>query len=481
MLESGNLDQLSKAYLKDEELLKSHFKKSISEIERVNAELNAFVSIDKTNLEQQLHGLTNLSIEDRSRKPLYGISISVKDNICTKDSTTTAGSKILEGFVAQYDATAVKRCRDAGALIVGKTNCDEFAMGSSTETSVYGVTKNPWDHTRVAGGTSGGAAAAVASSLCDVSLGSDTGGSVRQPAAFCGVVGFKPSYGAVSRYGLIAHGSSLDQIGILSKRVSQTRSVFNVINGKDIMDPTSLDIDDWERTSKERLRPRIGLLEFDQGCDPDVKNSLRNYAQVLKADGCHIESISMKALSIAVPLYYILSTAEAASNLSRYDGIRFGRRVEMSEGKESLQKFRSENFGSEVKRRILLGTFVLSEGYFDKYYAKAMKIRKELQYDIKQIFSKFDLILTPTTPTTAFKIGEKSSDPVSMYLSDIFTTVANLAGIPAISLPVGLDSNGLPIGMQLMAAKGKDRFLLNIAEQFEALTPTSHMRPAKNV
>jgi aspartyl-tRNA(Asn)/glutamyl-tRNA(Gln) amidotransferase subunit A len=479
MLESGNLDQIVKAFQNDEKLMESHFDKIFSEAARRNPDLNCFVSFDANQSKTQIQELAALSDEERRSKSLYGVSISVKDNICTKDLPTSAGSKILEGFVPHYDATAVKRCRDAGAIVIGKTNCDEFAMGSSTESSAFGVTRNPWDSTRVAGGTSGGAAAAVACTLGEVALGSDTGGSVRQPAAFCGVVGFKPSYGAVSRYGLIAHGSSLDQIGILAKRVNHVRSVFDAIAGEDVMDPTTRKIAQRSGIT-DQIMPRIGLLDIGNGCDIEIKDALKNYASVIESQGCAIETISMTFLSIAVPLYYILSTAEAASNLSRYDGIRFGKKTEGSLLQDQATSFRSENFGSEVKRRILLGTFVLSEGYFEKYYAKAIRIRDQLRNELQNLFLKFDLILTPTTPTTAFKIGEKTTDPVSMYLSDIFTTVANLAGIPAISLPVGFDSKGLPIGMQFMAAQSNDHFLLKAAEQFEAICPVYQQRPSPN-
>jgi aspartyl-tRNA(Asn)/glutamyl-tRNA(Gln) amidotransferase subunit A len=409
---------------------------------------------------------------------LYGMPVAVKDNICTLEFTTTCGSKILEGWRAPYDATAVARLRSAGALIAGKTNCDEFAMGSSTEHSAYGPTLNPVDRHRVPGGSSGGSAALVAGGAVPAALGSDTGGSVRQPASFCGVVGIKPTYGRVSRYGLVAFGSSLDQIGVLGRRVHDAARVLSVISGRDSRDATCTDRDPLRLpTVPENLDGFVIGIPREY-CPPDLDPGVRRVfdrsVRVLKELGAAVREVSLPNTKYAVPTYYIVAPAEASSNLARYDGVRYGPRFDgRGSLRELYQTTRGQGFGPEVRRRILIGTYVLSSGYYEAYYRRAQQMRALIAQDFRNVFDRgVDLLFTPTTPTTAFKIGEKLDDPVQMYLSDIFTVTANLAGLPAMSLPVGR-LKGLPVGGQFIGQEFLEDEMLEAAYALERVVPAA--------
>ena len=410
---------------------------------------------------------------------LKGVPVAVKDIFVTDDGRpSTAASKILQPFVSPYDATAVCKLRDAGAIITGKTNLDEFAMGSSTETSALGKMVNPWDPERVPGGSSGGSAVAVATRDVPLALGTDTGGSVRQPAAFCGVVGFKPTYGRVSRYGMIAMASSLDQAGTFSLTVEDTATLLTAISGADPHDATSVDrpVPDYRATLTGNVKGlKIGLPKeyFIDGVQPEVEQAVRAAADELKAQGAEITEISLPHTKYSIAVYYIVMPAEASSNLARYDGIRYGYSAETdpdADPKSLLDIYlqtKSHGFGNEVKRRIMLGTYVLSSGYYDAYYKRAMAVRTLIRRDFEKVFADVDVILTPTTPTTAFKIGAKTDDPLQMYLNDIFTVPANLAGLPAISVPAGFDNAGLPIGLQLMGPQWGEETVLRAAHTYE--------------
>ncbi len=404
---------------------------------------------------------------------LTGVPIGIKDNMHIKGVPTTCASRILEGYNASFDATVVQRLvREIGMIPLGKLNMDEFAMGSSTETSNFGVTRNPVDKTRIPGGSSGGSAAAVAGKLAPVALGSDTGGSIRQPASLCGVVGFKPTYGRVSRYGLVAFASSLDQIGPLSRTVEDTALIYNVLCGHDAKDSTSLNVDATPVSLTGNIQGlKVGVPEeyFVDGMQSDVESTVRNTIEQLQKAGAKIISVKMPHTEYAVPTYYVVATAEASSNLERYDGVKYGYRARSGSLSEMYAKTRTQGFGDEVKRRIMLGTYVLSAGYYDAYYLKALKVRTLIKQDFEKAFEKVDVLITPTSPTTAFKLGEKMSDPVSMYLSDIFTISANLAGVPAVSVPIGKDSQGLPIGVQLMGKWLDEQTLLNVALAVEQM------------
>lgn len=417
-------------------------------------------------------------IEDKIRKGNYGklagMVIAIKDVLAIKDKPLTCSSNILRNFTSLYSATAVRKLIEEDAVIIGKTNCDEFAMGSSNENSAFGNVLNPADNSRVPGGSSGGSAVAVAAGLCDVSLGTDTGGSIRQPASFCGVYGMKPTYGRVSRYGLTAFASSFDTIGPFAKNVKDIALVLQVIAGKDENDSTSADkeIPDYYASLKDSMddlnsiKPRIGIPKeyFAEGLNIEIKNAIEERINQLKTNGFEIIEIELPNTEYSIATYYILTTAEASSNLARYDGARYGfRHPDSKTLKDMYNLSRSEGFGTEVKRRIMLGTYVLSAGYYDAYYRKAQKVRRLLKNDFDNAFKKVDLILTPIAPTVAFKIGEKSNDPLEMYLGDIYTTSANLAGIPGISIPVSVNSEGLPIGMQLMANQFDELTLLKMS------------------
>ncbi|MFH1884336.1 MAG: Asp-tRNA(Asn)/Glu-tRNA(Gln) amidotransferase subunit GatA [Planctomycetota bacterium] len=416
---------------------------------------------------------------------LAGVPLAIKDNMCTTFGATTCASRILENFHAPYNATVVERLLAADAVIVGKANMDEFAMGSSTENSGLKQTVNPWDTSRVPGGSSGGPAAAVAGRLCFAALGSDTGGSIRQPASFCGVVGLKPTYGRVSRFGLVAYGSSLDQIGPITRTVADSALMMNVIAGHDPADSTSVDeavapVCDYLENLDEPLKKlKIAIVpQFVAGADEQVQKALNEAIDVYKKLGAEIIEIDMPHLDYAIAAYYVVATAEASSNLARYDGVHYGHRSKKAENYiEVYSKSRAEAFGKEVKRRIMLGTYALSSGYYDAYYLKALKVRNLIRTDFTGAFEKCDCIMMPVSPTTAFKVGEKVDDPLTMYLSDIYTIAANLAGVPGISIPCGFDQDNLPIGLQILApAFGEDK-LLRIARMFESQTDWHKKKP----
>ncbi|RKY29983.1 MAG: Asp-tRNA(Asn)/Glu-tRNA(Gln) amidotransferase GatCAB subunit A [Candidatus Omnitrophota bacterium] len=404
---------------------------------------------------------------------LLGIPISVKDNICTKNMPTTCGSKILENFYSPYDATVIERIKREGAIIIGKTNMDEFAFGSSTENSAFGPTKNPFDNSRVPGGSSGGSASAVSANLCFASLGSDTGGSIRQPASFCGVVGFKPTYGRVSRYGLVAFASSLDQIGPITKDVRDCCILLKVISGKDRKDSTSLEkeVCDYESYIRERIDGvKVGIPKeyFVGGIDREVKEKVEDVIKIVEEIGGEVVDISLPHTEYGIATYYIISTAEASANLARFDGIKYGyRSKDYSSIIDLYMNTRGEGFGDEVKRRIILGTYVLSSGYYEAYYLKAQKVRTLIKEDFLKAFRNVDVILTPTTPELPFKLGEKVDDPLKMYLSDIFTVNVNLAGLPAVSIPVGFSSTKLPIGIQIIGPHFCEEKIIEVASSIE--------------
>ena len=413
---------------------------------------------------------------------LTGIPVGIKDNICTEGITTTCASKMLYNFVPPYDATVTKRLKNEGAVILGKLNMDEFAMGSSTESSYFKKTKNPYDLTRVPGGSSGGSAACVSADLAPYALGSDTGGSIRQPAAFCGNVGLKPTYGLVSRFGLIAFASSLDQIGSFTKDVTDCAIVLNAIAGYDKMDSTSVDADKTDYTKALGLPlkgMKVGVPKqyLESGIQAEIREAVENAIKVYEILGAECEECSLPLSKFALPAYYLISSAEASSNLARFDGIKYGYRAEEYHGLTDLyERTRSEGFGEEVKRRIMLGTYALSSGYYDAYYKKAQQVRGLIKRDFAACFEKYDVLLTPTTPTTAYKFGEKS-DPVAMYMGDICTVAVNIAGLPAISIPAGLDKKGMPIGIQLIANSFDERKLLTAAFAYERETGYEKLRP----
>jgi aspartyl-tRNA(Asn)/glutamyl-tRNA(Gln) amidotransferase subunit A len=417
-----------------------------------------------------------LEIFDENRFPshagkLNGMTVAVKDVLALKDAHLTCGSKFLENFTSLYTATSVQRLIDAGASIVGKTNMDEFAMGSSNENSAYGIVANPWDISRVPGGSSGGSAVAAAIGACDIALGTDTGGSIRQPAAFTGTVGFKPTYGRISRYGLTAFASSFDTVGTFSRTLESAAKALEAMAGRDELDATSANVPVEEYSAalgKDVKGLTIGIPKeyFGEGIEPDVREAVENARKKLEQAGCKITNISLPHTKYCVAVYYILTTAEASSNLARFDGIRYGVRAKEAESLlDTYVKSRSHGFGKEVKRRIMLGTYVLSSGYYDAYYTRAQKVRRLVRKDFDDAFKVCDAILTPTTPTTAFKLGEKTSDPLAMYLNDIFTVSANISGNPAASIPVGLDSKGLPIGAQLITDSFKESTLFSLSKE----------------
>ncbi|MEO8074537.1 MAG: Asp-tRNA(Asn)/Glu-tRNA(Gln) amidotransferase subunit GatA [Acidobacteriota bacterium] len=454
--------------------IRSKIGKTLDNAEKLNEKLNSFLTIERDYAMKRAENLENTTSENQT---LRGAAIAVKDNICTSWTQTSCGSRILGNYKPQYNATAVEKLLEAGAVIVGKTNMDEFAMGSSNENSAFGAVKNPWDTTRVPGGSSGGSAVAVASGVVRAALGSETGGSVRQPASFCGIVGLKPTYGRISRYGLVAFASSLDQIGIFGQKSKDVAEVLGVIAGRDKNDATTADVEvpNYVSGLENDIKGRkIGIPRalFGEGLDDEVRNSVENAIENYRKLGAEIVDIELPNSKYSIAVYYILATAEASSNLARFDGVRYGFRAENApELREMYQKTREEGFGAEVKRRIMLGTYVLSSGYYDAYYAKAQKVRTLLKQDFSNAFEKCDAILTPTSPTTAFKIGEKSDDPLAMYLSDVYTASANLTGIPGVSVPCGLSKGGLPIGLQLVGKHWSEDVLLNLASVYETAFP----------
>ena len=439
------------------------------------ADIHSYITIDKEGAYAAAEKVQQAIDKGELSSPLAGVPVAIKDNMCTEGILTTCASKILCNFVPTYTATAVEKLKAAGAVILGKTNMDEFAMGSTTETSAYGVTRNPRNIAHVPGGSSGGSAAAVAAEECFYALGSDTGGSIRQPAGYCGVVGIKPTYGTVSRYGLVAYGSSLDQIGPLSKDVSDAAAVLEAISGYDEKDSTSIDRKDLDFTAslKEDVKGvRIGIPRdyFGEGLDPEVAASVKAAAAALKEAGAVVEEFDLALVKYAIPTYYTIADAEASSNLERFDGIKYGYRTEeYTDLHDMYKKTRSEGFGPEVQRRIMLGSFVLSSGYYDAYYLKALKVKALIKQAFDDAFKKYDVILGPVAPTTAPKLGESLSDPMKMYLGDIYTISANLAGIPGLSIPVGRDAAGLPIGMQLFGDCFKEDVIIRTGYTYEKI------------
>lgn len=459
---------------------------SLTAAEKLNDELNAFLEIDREGsltradaIDASIHSLPKISGQAPafSGMQLAGVPIAIKDNICVRGMQTSCGSRILGPYHPPYNATVIERLLAAGSVIIGKTNCDEFAMGSSNENSAFGPVKNPWDTSRVPGGSSGGSAAAVAAGIVPVALGSDTGGSVRQPAALCGVIGMKPTYGRVSRYGLVAFGSSLDQIGVFARNATDTALVLQIISGRDSHDATTADVpvpDYAVETSKVIKGLRIGVsrAHLGEGLDQDVRAAIEKAIEAYRHLGAEIVDIDLPHAKYAIAVYYIIATAEASSNLARYDGVRYGFRAEEAPAlRDMYRRTRDEGFGAEVKRRVMLGTYVLSAGYYEAYYLKAQKVRTLLRQDFANAFAKCDAVLTPTAPTPAFLFGEKVDDPLAMYLNDIFTVTANLAGIPSVSVPCGLSSGGLPIGLQLLGPYWSEATLLRLAHAYQQKHP----------
>lgn len=445
----------------------------LDQIDKTEEEYHCYITVDKEIARQKAKQIQEQIESGQCTGPLAGVPIAIKDNICTKDMRTTCASKMLEHFVPTYSAQAVMNLEKAGAIVIGKTNMDEFAMGSTTETSYFGVTKNPHNINHVPGGSSGGSAAAVAAKECFLALGSDTGGSIRQPASYCGIVGLKPTYGTVSRYGLVAYGSSLEQIGPLTKDVTDCATVMEVLAGYDEKDSTSVkrnDTDFTEALTENIQGMRIGIPRdyFDEGLQKEVKESVLATAKKLEEKGAILEEFDFSLIKYVVPTYYTIATAEASSNLERFDGIKYGYRIPEYQGLHNMyKKTRSDGFGEEVKRRLMLGTFVLSAGYYDAYYLKALRVKSLLKQAFEEAFKKYDVILGPVAPTTAPKLDASLNDPTKMYLSDIYTVAANLVGIPGISVPCGNDRNGLPIGVQLLADSFCEKKLIKTAYTIE--------------
>lgn len=456
-------------------------KQYLARIEKADAQIGSYITVCPDEA-LAAAGKADERIAKGEATLLTGIPVGIKDNICTEGITTTCASKMLYNFVPPYDATVTKRLKNEGAVILGKLNMDEFAMGSSTESSYFKKTKNPYDLTRVPGGSSGGSAASVSADLAPYALGSDTGGSIRQPAAFCGNVGLKPTYGLVSRFGLIAFASSLDQIGSFTKDVTDCAIVLNAIAGYDKMDSTSVDADKTDYTKALGLPlkgMKIGVPKqyLESGIQTEIREAVENAIKVYEMLGAECEECSLPLSKFALPAYYLISSAEASSNLARFDGIKYGYRAEEYHGLTDLYEItRSEGFGEEVKRRIMLGTYALSSGYYDAYYKKAQQVRGLIKQDFAACFEKYDVLLTPTTPTTAYKFGEKS-DPVAMYMGDICTVAVNIAGLTAINIPAGLDQKGMPIGIQLIANSFEERKLLTAAFAYERETGYEKLRP----
>lgn len=449
---------------------------AVSSAERLNDELNAFLEIDRPGalkLAEEIDG----KIKAGDAPALSGIPIAIKDNICVRGLQTSCGSRILGPYQPPYNATAIERLVEAGSVIIGKTNCDEFAMGSSNENSAFGPVKNPWDTSRVPGGSSGGSAAAVAAGIVPVSLGSDTGGSVRQPASLCGVIGVKPTYGRVSRYGLVAFGSSLDQIGVFARSAWDAAAVLQIIAGRDPHDATTADVpvpNYIGETEKNIEGMRLGVSRtlLGEGLDEEVRAAIETAIGAYRDLGAEIVDVELPHAKYAIAVYYIIATAEASSNLARYDGVRYGLRAEEAPAlRDMYRKTRDQGFGAEVKRRIMLGTYVLSAGYYDAYYLKAQKVRTMIKQDFAAAFDKCDAVLTPTAPSPAFRFGEKVDDPLAMYLNDIYTVTANLAGIPGISVPCGLSSEGLPVGLQLLGPYWGEGTLFRLAHAYQKAHP----------
>ena len=463
------VEKIKNNELTSEEITKAY----IDRINEKEKDVDAFVTLTTDEALNESKKIDEERKENKELSEYAGIPIGIKDNLCTKGVKTTCSSKMLENFVSPYDATVVEILNKEGIISLGKLNMDEFAMGSSTENSAIKITHNPWDLSRVPGGSSGGSAAAVAGDLVPWALGSDTGGSIREPAAFCGVIGLKPTYGLVSRYGLVAFASSLDQVGPITKDVKDCAMLLNVIAGHDEKDSTSYNIEKKDYTKnleKDLTGIKIGVPKefFGEGINKEVKEQLEKAIETYKKLGATVEETSLDVAKASLAAYYIIACAEASSNLGRFDGIRYGYRAkDFNSLKELYVNSRTEGFGDEVKRRIILGTYVLSSGYYDAYYKKAQKVRTYVKNEFNKAFSKYDVLLTPVSPSTAFKIGEKCSNPLEMYLADICTVSINIASVPAISLPCGVDSNGMPVGMQLIGNRFEEEKILNVAYKFE--------------
>lgn len=459
------------------DLVDAHLKR----IHELEPRIHAFITLvedqaraDAKNADKLLQTARN-EISQAHLPALLGIPIAVKDLITVKDIRCTCGSNVLGDWVSPFTATAVQRLIDAGAIVIGKTNTDEFAMGSSTESSAFGPTCNPWDTTRVPGGSSGGSAAAVAARMVPAAIGSDTGGSIRQPAAFCGVTGIKPGYGRVSRYGLVAYGSSLDSMGAFARSAAETALLLGIMAGRDPLDSTSADqpVPDYDRHARNGLMGlRVGVPReyFIDGLQPEVENHIKAAIETLRKLGAEIVEINLPHTKYALPVYYLIAPAEASANLARYDGVRFGARLATGSNLEMFRDTRGAGFGPEVKRRIMLGTYALSAGYYDAYYGQAQKVRTLIKRDFENAFKNVDVIACPVTPSTAFKIGEHGDDPLAMYLEDVFTLPANLAGVPGIAFPVGMDKDNLPIGMQLMGKPFDEETLFEVVNAFQGAT-----------
>ena len=461
-------------------------REALERISKLEPKLRSFLSVTVDRALEQAKAVDAKIAAGEEIGLLAGIPVAIKDNMCTRGIPTTCGSRILENFVPPYESTVTQKLAAAGAVMVGKTNLDEFAMGSSTETSAYQVTANPWDLSRVPGGSSGGSAAAVASGESVVALGSDTGGSIRLPASFCGVVGMKPTYGLVSRYGLVAYASSLDQIGPFGRTVEDAAILLGAIAGYDPKDATSLktDIPNYAESIKPNLKPRgrlrIGVITetFGSGVDPAVEEAVKNALQHFQDLGVEIQTVSCPRFCYGLPSYYIIAPSEASANLARYDGVKYGLRAPDAENLLSMyERTRATGFGAEAKLRIAIGTYALSAGYYDAYYLKAQKVRTLIKQDFDRVFAQVDVLACPTSPTTAFKAGEKTEDPLSMYLTDLMTIPVNLAGLPGLSLPCGFDEKGLPIGMQLIADVLREDLLFQVAHAYEQTTDWSSYRP----
>ena len=453
---------------------------ALDAIEKREAEEHSFVTVDREGALKRAKEVQAKIDAGELTGPLAGVPVAIKDNMCTKGLLTTCSSKILYNFVPTYTAEAVLNLEKAGAVILGKTNMDEFAMGSTTETSAYGVTKNPWNTGHVPGGSSGGSCAAVAAEECSYALGSDTGGSIRQPSSFCGVTGIKPTYGTVSRYGLIAYGSSLDQIGPIAKDVTDCATILEAIASHDVKDSTSVQREDYDFTAAlvDDVRGmKIGIPRdyFGDGLDPEVKAAVLGAAKKLEEKGAIMEEFDLSLVEYAIPAYYVIACAEASSNLARFDGVKYGYRTEQYDGLHNMyKKTRSEGFGAEAKRRIMLGSFVLSSGYYDAYYLKALRTKALIKQAFDKAFEKYDVILGPAAPTTAPKLGESLSDPLKMYLGDIYTISVNLAGLPGITLPCGTDQSGLPIGLQLIGDCFAEKKIIRAAYAYEQTRSYEH-------
>ena len=475
MTETGkgqrDIGALTKAMAEGKTTARALVESAVNAAEKLNGPLNAFLQIDRNGALKRAESLTN------PQAALAGIPIAIKDNICVQGMQASCGSRILGDYHPPYNATVIQRLIDAGTVVIGKTNCDEFAMGSSNENSAFGPVKNPWDAARVPGGSSGGSAASVAAGIVPVALGSDTGGSVRQPASLCGVVGLKPTYGRNSRYGLVAFASSLDQVGIFARNTRDVARVLGVIAGRDPHDATTADVpvpDYLTELSGDIKGARIGVPRslFGEGLDSEVRAAVEAAIDVYRDLGAEIVDIELPNAQYSIAVYYIIATAEASSNLARFDGARYGFRAEDAPRlREMYRKTREEGFGPEVKRRIMLGTYVLSAGYYEAYYGKAQQVRSLIKRDFRSAFEKCDAIITPTSPTPAFALGEKVDNPLAMYLNDIYTVTANLAGIPGLNVPCGLSSNRLPIGFQLLGAYWSEPTMLKLAHAYETARP----------